>query len=95
MVYPARTRCCVPFCRHSTRPGHPPLLYGRDEFICREHWKLIPKVRRRAFARAQLRTNGAMTSLSDQDIVLAVQVENRLWRAMKRVAIETALGELA
>lgn len=43
-----RIPCCVPFCRR-TAPG------SDGEIICGSHWRLIPKVRRRAFRRASKR----------------------------------------
>lgn len=72
----SRTRCCIPFCNHST--GKPV-----SEWICGDHWRLIPRIQRRVFLRSRRRAvaNGHWPPEAE-----------RLWRAVKRAAIERAMG---
>lgn len=73
----ARLNCVVPFCRR-TAPKR-----EFDEWLCGDHWRLIRHPRRRAYGRYLRRwrryghSNGAGW---------------RLWRTLKREAIERATG---
>lgn len=53
-----RVMCCMPFCPRTRgdRKGDPlPPPEALYEWLCGEHWRRIPRARRRAFMRAQRR----------------------------------------
>lgn len=76
---PDRIGCCVPFCRRTTkRPEF-------DEWICGDHWQAIPKEARRVYGR---RVRRWRRYHSHADGLAA----SRLWRWLKRQAIEAAGG---
>lgn len=80
-----RVRCLVPFCKRTTPAGR----FGPDaQWICGNHWRMIPKDRRRVWGRLrkQWRRYGPSAG------------ENfdarwwRIWDRLKRSAIEAATG---
>jgi len=78
-------QCCVPGCDHTrgNRKGDP--LSRRMEWVCADHWRLVPPamraLRNRARRRAErLNTDGAWAA------------QHRLFRRCKRAAIERSLG---
>ena len=75
----ARLACLVPGCRHTRgdRKGDP-ILPGM-EWICAEHWRLVPRPLKAIRTRARRKGKGGA--------VLA-----RLWRRIRREAIERAMG---
>lgn len=98
---PDRLTCCVPFCTHSRQNRD-----GSTEWICRDHWRLIPKARRRAWSRQRRRLVAAIAreplvaewwkmapGSPERLVALAMwRVHHRLWKGLKRVAIERAGG---
>jgi hypothetical protein len=68
----SRISCVVPFCVRTTA-GQPP-----TEWICRDHWKPIAVMQRRAFSRA-FKTRKP-------------ELYWPLWNGLKRRAIELAAG---
>lgn len=66
-----RIPCCVPFCQRTTDKPH-------KEWICEQHWKLVP-VRYRYVYRQAVRLGRGVTA--------AV-----IWQRIKRKAIEAAGG---
>lgn len=90
-IYPL-SRCCVPFCTHTSRtfaPGH--------EWVCRDHWRLIdPELKR-------LRTRMVKRYVREGRVEKGAGVYNcqrhsawltlgGWWRRAKRQAIERAAG---
>lgn len=82
-----RIHCCVPFCRRTTAarllpPGH-------TEWMCSEHWRVVPsRLKRR---RAKLHRKLAKSYIA----ITALRIEaldDRVWAACKRAAIEAAGG---
>lgn len=74
-----RVRCCVPFCRRTTKPDC-------DEWICGPHWKAVPKSARRVFFRVK-----RLLRQSPHDD-RAWARHNAIWQRVKRHAIERAMG---
>ena len=68
-----RRPCEVPGCRR-TRKAEPGVL----AWICADHWRAIPRERRRVYALARRRGNA--------------QAEGWLWPRLVRIAIERASG---
>jgi hypothetical protein len=69
-----RIRCAVPFCRRTTARFRPP-----TEWICGDHWRLVPKVMRRVHGRRYHHEHDGIAC-------------DRLWALVKRSAIEAAGG---
>lgn len=76
----ANIRCCVPHCT-ATRQNKPEL----KEWICGEHWKPLDLPRRRAYGRLVRRWRRFSPAGDDKRAW-------RLWRALKRMAIDRAMG---
>lgn len=74
-----RIRCCVPYCRRTT--GKPV-----GEWICGNHWPLIPKDRRRAWGRLK-----RLWRRLPQNVVLSSRLDV-VWENLKRTAIDRAAG---
>lgn len=74
-----RLKCVVPFCRRTT--GRP----GFSEWMCGDHWKLLPKAARRVYGR-RVKKWRRFRQLHD------VKAADRLWAWLKRTAIERAMG---
>lgn len=74
-----RLRCCVPFCRRTTKQAEFP------EWICGDHWCLLPKQRRRAYGRHVKRWR----RYGPTHYGIAA---NRIWNRLKAMAIERAAG---
>lgn len=74
-----RLTCEVPHCGRTRgqRKGEKP-IEGWEEWICGDHWRLVPKKMRRALSRA--RREGGRRRFY------------RLWYRCRREAIEVALG---
>lgn len=74
-----RLKCCVPFCRRATKRTE------FDEWICGDHWRLIPKNRRRVYGRIvkQWRRYRAKN---------IGRRGARVWRRLRQIAIERAAG---
>ena len=66
-----RTRCCVPFCERTTAKPYP-------EWICREHWRLVPRKTRFAYYRARNKERWGAAII--------------IWRGIKRRVFEAAGG---
>lgn len=83
MTAAARIQCCIPFCRRTRggRKGDP--LRDGSEWICGEHWRLVPRRQRQAYGRyaREWRRFGAWEPAAA-----------RLWRWIKRRATERAMG---
>lgn len=77
-----RIQCVVPFCRRTTARFKPP-----TEWICGEHWKLIPHAQRRVWGRLrrQWRRFGPESGIGGERWY-------RVWDRLKRSAIEAAGG---
>ncbi|MFG1270553.1 hypothetical protein V5F40_21625 [Xanthobacter sp. DSM 14520] len=82
-----RVRCCVPFCERTRgdRKGDRPLGPG-TEWICSEHWQLVP--RRLKLIRSRLKRRTARFGWTDTDKLIS----DRAWSRCKRAAIEAAAG---
>lgn len=83
----ARLPCCVPFCRRST---------ARTEFsewLCGDHWRLVDRRRRRVYGRymRQWRRYGPEARVHIDGRVFRAAAD-RIWRRLKREAIERAAG---
>jgi hypothetical protein len=78
-----RVACCVPFCRRTTARQF-------VEWICREHWLLIDPRKRRVYARQRRR----FRRFAGDEVAAEIfdRVTDRLWRNIKREAIERAVG---
>ena len=74
-----RLRCIVPGCSHTRgdRKGDP--ITPGMEWICAGHWRLVPRALKAIRTRARRK--------GKDRVVLA-----RLWRRIRREAIERALG---
>lgn len=72
-------QCCVPHCKRTTARTE------YSEWVCGDHWKGLPRTRRRAYTRAKKR---ALASVSETDLKCA----DRLWHRLKATAIERAVG---
>ncbi|WP_156927842.1 hypothetical protein [Bradyrhizobium sp. Tv2a-2] len=76
-----RARCVVPFCRRTTKRF-------KAEWICGNHWPLIPKAQRRVWGRLRKRWRRYGPEAG-------VHFDARWWRIwdrLKREAIERAAG---
>lgn len=77
-----RIACCVPFCRRTCRNDR-----GWAEWICGNHWRLVPKQYRRAYQRFLRHRRKP-----PRDTVLTASAGDRLWSRVKRAAFEAAGG---
>lgn len=77
-----RIRCVVPFCGRTTAAAK---LAPDDEWICCNHWPLIPANVKRAYRRCCRRYKAKPTHL-------LWKCRGMLWRRCKRAAIEGAAG---
>ncbi len=85
-----RLRCLVPHCRRTRRfVGEGCYVQGLfvayTEWICQQHWTLVP-TKLRALHTA------AKRKLRRTETVFAFRVGGRVWSRCKRAAIEGALG---
>lgn len=74
-----RLGCCVPFCRRTTKRTE------WDEWLCGDHWRMIPKDKRRVYGRIVRRWR-RYHKKSD------VPRGWRIWNRLKSIAIERAAG---
>jgi len=74
-----RLHCCVPFCRHTTARTE------FNEWLCGDHWRLVDLMHRRVYGRQAKRWR--RYRLNDNGVAA-----DRLWRWIKRKAIERAMG---
>ncbi len=81
-----RLRCLVPGCNHTRgqRKGEPPIRED-EEWICGDHWRLVPRPMRAIKARAFRRAKRLYSPR-------AVKAALRIWRRCAREAIERAVG---
>lgn len=81
-----RLSCAVPGCNRTRgqRKGEPPIREG-EEWVCGDHWRLVPKMMRHIVARARKR-------LRRRDTDANIRSFNRIWARCKREAIERGLG---
>jgi hypothetical protein len=78
-----RILCVVPHCPRTRRP-HPG--DGDDpEWICGDHWALVPKIWKQSLSRAYRRWKKEPSNRNAGHWWL-------IWQKVKRTAIETALG---
>lgn len=83
-----RIPCIVPHCRHVVRCHH-----GETEAICAAHWRAIPVRYRRVYTRAYHWTEGERYRRNGPPVGRRLlESSDRLWRRMKRLAIEAAAG---
>lgn len=84
-----RISCCVPFCAHTRGDRKNDPLLPDTEWLCEEHWKLVPvrlKRRRAKLRRIDKRAN-------DVCVEIAVErLDGLVWNVCKRYAIERAAG---
>lgn len=86
---PRRITCVVPFCRHTRgdRKGAP--LTRTTEWLCEDHWKLVPiRLKRR---RAKLRRIAKRTA-DPARLARIHTADDVAWAACKARAIEGAAG---
>lgn len=74
-----RLTCVVPFCRRTTARAE------FDEWLCGDHWRAIPKAKRRVYGRIVRQWRRYYRKA---DGVRGA----RIWRVLKRIAIERAAG---
>ncbi len=79
MTTPGRLACVVPFCRWTTARA------DFDEWICRDHWRLIDKVRRQVYGRHLLRWRRYGAAAYGPAAA-------RIWRGLVAQAVERAAG---
>ena len=86
MTAPIRLRCAVPGCNRTRgqRKGEAPIREG-EEWVCGDHWRLVPKWMRGIIARVRKRYRRSPTSEN-------IRSFNRIWQRCKREAIERGLG---
>ena len=84
---PDRISCCAPFCRRTT--AREKLAPKHDEWLCVDHWRLVPAGLKRR--RARLRR---MAKRTDDPARLARinRADAIAWAACKTKAIERAVG---
>lgn len=75
---PGRIRCEVVGCKRTA-----PADVGDTEMICGQHWRAIPKEKRRAYMRARRRCD---------EIGETTPAYLRLWARMKAIANQRAMG---
>jgi len=75
-----RIACCVPFCRRTHKDD-----LHISEWICQEHWREVPTMRRKAYARMKRRWK-KYGKRFDAEMCMAA------WRSLKKMAIERAAG---
>lgn len=95
-----RLRCCVPFCRRTRGDRKNDPVTEEMEWICHEHWAVIPLRRRRVWYRLHrlwLKDDGMTLEAiwnhpkwGKRAIYRAAL--DRIWAHLKREAIERALG---
>jgi hypothetical protein len=73
-------RCCVPFCPHSTDK------WDDGEWLCPEHWRLVPR-----WARRRLRIAKALARRHDGSAHYRLHLDFT-WQVCARRAIEAAFG---
>lgn len=79
-----RISCCAPFCRRSTAKGKLP--FGFNEWLCPDHYRAVDiKLKRQ---RAALRRR----NIKRIDAERYVATDDRMWRRIKKQAIERAAG---
>lgn len=84
-----RICCIVPFCRRTRGDRKGSLLTPGMEWICGEHWRLVPgalKARRAKLRRMRERTDdfGRLVRIRKADMTA--------WEACKKKAVERAVG---
>lgn len=91
-----RLSCCVPFCKRTRKAD------GSTEWLCGNHWPLVPAKLRRLKSLAERRYKRRYANRSfwtfpagSPDRLGAVRLDrlcNRLWERCKKAAIERAAG---
>jgi hypothetical protein len=98
-----RISCCVPYCRRTVAKGR---IDPHHEWLCRNHWRLVPRVvkaKKRLADRIWDRANdrflasytaqGCTFTIPQYQRAIAAQALARdLWARCKREAIERAVG---
>lgn len=82
MTKPGRIPCVVPFCRRTTAGK------AGAEWICGNHWPMVPKARRRVWGRLRKRWRRYGPEAGEHFPARWW----RVWAALKREAIERATG---
>ena len=82
LTRPGRIPCCVPFCRRTAPRGDLP---DYVEWICRDHLRAVPRLQRAILSRALRRLRRTPT-------MATWRAHRRIWRRVKRRAIELAAG---
>lgn len=77
---PGRAYCCIPYCGKSFKSESPDVSW-----ICRDHWKLVPRDYRRAFNRSY----NEMKRRADGKFCIKTY---RLWNRCRAAAVEAAAG---
>lgn len=94
-----RLSCVVPFCKHThgRHKGEPPFNEW-TEWICGEHWRLVDQRLKRLRTAIRRRAERLKTGAEYRRgwvhprLVNALGSQRRIWRKMKRQAIERAMG---
>lgn len=73
-----RVLCIVPGCSHSRGDRRTSVVTEDMEFICREHWAVVPRHWRRRLRLFEKRGR--------------LDLAERMWSRIKRLAIERAVG---
>ena len=85
-----RVFCSVPGCKRSRARRGRASKY--EEFLCADHWRLVPKRMRRVLFRIHRKLNSMVMSENDGELIRIFTREYRIWRRIKREAIEVAMG---
>lgn len=82
---PLRVACLVPGCTHQRGDRKGDKLEPGYEWVCADHWRLVPRLQRAVYSRAKRRWRRRMDQPS-------AAVCTRLWARVRAIAIETAMG---
>jgi len=86
-VKTGRVPCCVPFCGRTA-----PDRGDGAEILCGKHWRLVRRTLRRRHAWAVRRWGAALARGDIAAADRAGRLEDVIWRAIKRQAIEISAG---
>jgi len=82
-----RAACCVPFCRRTFKAAE-----VAGEAMCGKHWRLARPALRRRHSHIVRRYRSAVLKADWLTAERAWRLEKVLWQAIKKEAIEIAVG---
>jgi hypothetical protein len=83
----ARIPCCVPYCGRTFADDG-----SFTEVLCGRHYRLARPTLRRRLTRVRRRYRKALLRGEQTSAVRAQRLDDAIWRAIKREAIEVAVG---